>query len=116
MRWTICSQEICFETAIIATFFGAGKVGAGGPSREVYYTWEARMLPPVLKPSVAEGMGIRHLGYQGFECWAQSGHRVQSLGRCKLYPDSDWVFVELLWGSSGPVTPRTPHVDIMGRA
>ncbi|CAM9269692.1 unnamed protein product [Choristocarpus tenellus] len=26
MRWTICSQEICFETAAIAAFFGCGKV------------------------------------------------------------------------------------------
>ncbi|CAN0128881.1 unnamed protein product, partial [Ectocarpus sp. 12 AP-2014] len=26
MRWSVCSQEICFETRAIASFFGAGKV------------------------------------------------------------------------------------------
>ncbi|CAN0088297.1 unnamed protein product [Scytosiphon promiscuus] len=26
MRWSVCSQEICFETPAIASFFGAGKV------------------------------------------------------------------------------------------
>lgn len=26
VRWTICSQEICFETPVLAAFFGAGKV------------------------------------------------------------------------------------------
>ena len=26
MRWSVCSQEICFETPAISSFFGAGKV------------------------------------------------------------------------------------------
>lgn len=26
MRWSLCTQEICFETPAIAAFFGAGKV------------------------------------------------------------------------------------------
>ncbi len=40
MRWSVCTQEICFETPAISSFFGAGKVcvcvcvrvwgGAGG--------------------------------------------------------------------------------------
>lgn len=30
MRWAVCSQEICFNNAPTAAFFGGGKVGYDG--------------------------------------------------------------------------------------
>ncbi|CAM9446285.1 unnamed protein product [Chrysoparadoxa australica] len=99
MRWTVCSEEICFENAAVSSFFGAGKV-----------------LP------IARGAGIQQLLLMDYT------RRLVSGEWCHLFPEGRTVQTgkvgarggtrgkaigSLKWGVGKVVAHSPPDLEII---